>query len=200
MKLDSISCDLCSLCSSPHTIPPFPSQEELILGLLVQDVASLVSGGVSVPKVSLSALSSILQAHLETSASSNVHTSIPPADTAFRHRAAPLPPRKPKPGISSQAESNGILPVRQAPPDLLVGRVDARLRLAIPFEWKDHLPSSAEQGEDHRAEPGELCLPVCRDGELCPEAGDWDSGSGEAVCCFYLRCLFVCPPALLFAP
>ena len=51
----------------------------------------------------------------------------------------------------------------------------------IPFEWQNHLPPAAEPQQDVGAEPGELCVLVFGNGQLCAEEGHWDSRVGEAV-------------------
>lgn len=54
--------------------------------------------------------------------------------------------------------------------------------LALPFDRQDHLSPTAASQSHARAEPGELCLSVCGNGELCATQGDGHCGSGKEVC------------------
>ncbi|PQK14551.1 hypothetical protein BB8028_0005g00820 [Beauveria bassiana] len=44
------------------------------------------------------------------------------------------------------------------------------IRSAAAQQWQDHLPPSAEPLQGRRDEPGELCVLVWRDGDVCPAA------------------------------
>ncbi|KAL8305304.1 hypothetical protein RB600_008265 [Gaeumannomyces tritici] len=53
-------------------------------------------------------------------------------------------------------------------------------RAAIPIQREDHLPQAIEPRQDGRAEPGQLRVPVCRDGDLCTTAHHQHPRPGEA--------------------
>lgn len=45
-----------------------------------------------------------------------------------------------------------------------------RARTEAAQQWQDHLSPAAQPRKGRRAEPGQLCLPVWRDGNICPTA------------------------------
>ena len=51
-----------------------------------------------------------------------------------------------------------------------------------PLEPQNNLRPEPQSNTYRRAEPGQFCVSVRRDGGLCAEEGDWDTGSGAAVC------------------